>query len=90
MGLTSAKCTVDRKITAQKNQQIRETAYHLVVKIIQWRSGIKGEKVTTKEWRDYKKHLLSSISAEETRKHQQVLTKLKETQQAILKYGGFA
>lgn len=90
MGFPQSKYSADRKVTAQKNQQLRESAYKLVVKVIRWRSGVKGDKITTKEWKEYKKHLLASIPTDETRKYQQILGKLKETQQAILKYGGFA
>lgn len=81
-----------RKVTAQKNQQLREASFSLVVKIIKWRSGtaISDSKVTSKEWLKYKKHLLSSIEKEEKNKVKELQLKLKETQQAIERHNGFA
>lgn len=81
-----------RKVTAQKNQQLREASYHLVVKIIRWRSGtaVSDSKITSQEWMEYKKHLLSSVEKDETDKLKEINSKLKETQQAITDHGGFA
>lgn len=81
-----------RKVTAQKNQQLREASYHLVVKIIRWRSGTahSDSKITNKEWQEYKKHLLSAIDDDEKEKVKEIQNKLKETQKAIEYNNGFA
>jgi hypothetical protein len=94
MNLPTHKLTQeDQKLQALKKKEESQVAYHLVVKIICWRNGLKSgnanraDKVTPKEWAAYKKHLLT-IS--KTESHDSVMGKLKEIQQLIQKNGGFA
>jgi hypothetical protein len=75
------------------NQEENERIHKLVVKIISWKSGLQqgaaiipSNKITPKEWANYKKHIQKiskTLSSEEVNK------KLKEAEAAIKKNGGF-
>lgn len=83
----------EKKIAAQENHEENERIHSLVVKIISWRSGLldgaviqESNKITPKEWDEYKKHLtrISKIDSPE-----RVKEKLNETYESIKKRGGF-
>ncbi len=83
----------DKKQAALENHEENERIHALVVKIISWRSGIldgaiiqKNNKVTPKEWEEYKKHLLRISKVESP---ERVKEKLNDTYESIKKRGGF-
>lgn len=83
----------EKKIQAQENHEENERIHALVVKIISWRSGLldgaiiqEQNKITPKEWDEYKKHLLRISKVESPEK---VKEKINNTYEAIKKRGGF-
>lgn len=71
----------------------REAWHKLVVKIISWKEGLlEGgsvkitDKVTSKEWNTYTKHLIKTNTSYTKQK---VLSNLKETEDLIKQNGGF-
>lgn len=94
MSSTQKLSQEEKKAIAQENHEQNEKIHQLVVKIISWRSGIldgaviqRDNKVTPKEWDDYKKHLIR-ISKVDT--PERVKEKLTDTFESIKKHGGFA
>ncbi len=77
--------------TVQKNKELREASYHLAIKIIRWRTGIheKKDKITPTEWKKYKIHMTASIPEDKLEILKQTKLKIKETEEAISKRGGF-
>jgi hypothetical protein len=87
MQLPTQKLTQDeQKLLALKKKAASDNIYRLCVKIISWKSGKKTVKITSKEWVEYKKHI---VGISKTESPERVLTKLKDTHQAIIKHGGF-
>lgn len=83
----------DQKILSLKKKAESDIVYRLVVKIISWKNGPlvggslqKTDRITAKEWAEYKKHLLMISKTDSPEK---TMGKIKETQQIIQKHGGF-
>ena len=92
--MTAVKLTKEeKKVIAQENHEESERIHALVVKIISWRSGLldgaviqESNKITAKEWDEYKKHLLRISKVESP---ERVKEKLNETYESIKKRDGF-
>ncbi len=82
-----------KKLATQATQEANKAIHDLVIKVINWKSGFltggftkKTDKITSKEWQTYRKHLLT-ISQSQPR--QKTIVKLNEIEIAIKKNGGF-
>lgn len=82
-----------KKLATLATQEANKAIHDLVIKVINWKSGFltgsftnRANKITNKEWADYRKHLLK-IS--QTQPRTKVLAKLTEVENAIKKNGGF-
>lgn len=82
---------VDKKrLAAQQHQKAQEALHHLVVKIINWKTGTptnKSDKITPSEWTKYKKHVHMVYQSESPAK---IKERIQSTQQLIQKNHGFA
>ncbi len=83
----------EQKAVALENHQANERIHSLVVKIISWKAGLldgasisQSNKITQSEWGRYRQHILKISKIESV---DRVKGRLKETQQAIQKHGGF-
>lgn len=83
----------EKKQQLIENHKADEKIHKMVVKIISWKAGIldgasitRQNKITPNEWNTYRKHILK-ISKTESK--DRVMEKLKATQLAIKKNGGF-
>lgn len=81
------------KPTEQEINEAKEALHKLVVKIISWKSSTpilgfdhEANKVTPKEWKDYKEHILKINTSESRNK---VIDRLKKTYEIIEERGGF-
>lgn len=93
MNLPSVKLSKEeQKEKILKSQADNEKKFKLVVKIINWKTGLKNgastqpdDKITSYEWQCYKQHLVEISKANPDK----VKGKLEETYEAIKLHGGF-
>lgn len=83
----------EQKLAVLKNHLANEKIHNLVVKVISWKFGIlegasisEENKVTKKEWNEYKRHILNISKIEDVEK---VENKLKDVHNSIKLHGGF-
>ena len=82
-----------QKIAIMENHEASERIHALVIKIISWKAGLldgaiinSDNKITKKEWSNYRDHILNISKIESSEK---VNSSLKETQESIARNGGF-
>lgn len=83
----------ERKLLVLKAQQAKEKVFKLIVKIISWETGSldsvvirSADKITPKEWAEYKKHQLQIPTSNSAEK---VKIKLAKTFKLISENNGF-
>src|SRR5437588_102796 len=77
----------EQKKAALEHQKANELIHQLVVKIISWKSGSSQvNKITTREWTNYRQHILRISKTESP---DRVKGKLEATKEAIQNHGGF-
>lgn len=70
----------------QEKAEEREIWYRLVVRIIKWKEGLGGDKISTADWDTYCDRIIK-ISI--TNGKERTLENLRETQRIIQNRGGF-